>query len=271
VPRHDWLEPIPRELGQAMQHLLGPTDVFAMGTPDVAHCYYSRSYFDRDLGCELIPRYPNQAAAELGLQLDELLGQHQVFWYLNFYNPSWDPGHVAQSAFEQRAVALGEENLAGRKLELYTSPTTIQRDRFPVAATFDDAVELQGVWLTAGRDVHLALGWKALVNQPPLEAKVFVHLINGEGQIIAQQDGIPVHWTRPFSTWQQNEELLDVYTLSVPEGLDVSQMSLRIGLYHPDAGTRVPVSTQSNGRLPGDAVVIPVRDVVRWASARPTP
>ncbi len=271
MSRNEWLEPVPRELGQTMQHLLGPTDVFGMGTPDVAHCYYSQSYFDRDLGCELIPRYPNQPAAELGLQLAELLSQHNVLWYLGFYNPSWDPEHVAQSTFAHQAVALGEENLAGRQLELYASPAIIQRDLFPIAATFGDTVELNGVWLTAGRDLHLALGWKALVNQPALDAKVFVHLTNGEGQIIAQQDGIPVHWTRPFSTWQQNEELLDVYTLSIPGGLDVNQISLRIGLYHPDTGARIPVSVRAGGRLPDDAVVIPVRDVFSWASARPAP
>ena len=106
------------------------------------------------------------------------------------------------------------------------------------------------------------LGWTALADQPALDANVFVHLINGEGQIIAQQDGIPVHWTRPFSSWRQDEELLDVYTLSVPEGANVDQMSLRIGLYHPDTGARVPVLARSGERLPDDAVVVSVRDLL---------
>jgi len=86
VSGNSWLQPVPRELGLALQHLLGPSDVFGMGTPDPTHCYYSQSYFNRDLGCELVPRYPNQPPAELGLQLDKLLGQHEVLWYLDFYN-----------------------------------------------------------------------------------------------------------------------------------------------------------------------------------------
>lgn len=259
---NEWLDPAPRELSRMMQRVLGPTDVFGIGTPDAAHCYYSQSFFDRDLGCELIPRYPNQPSAELGLQLDELLRRHKVLWYLGFYNPAWDPQHVAESTFVQQAVDLGEENLAGRQLELYASPATIQHNLFPIAATFDDKARLNGMWLTTGRDVHVALGWEALVDQPALDAKVFVHLINSDGQIIAQQDGIPVHWTRPFATWRQNEVLLDAYTLSLPEGIDVNQTSLRIGLYHPDTGARVPVFVRSGERLPDDAVVIPVRDLL---------
>jgi hypothetical protein len=251
--------------------LLGPSDVFGMGTPDPAPCYYPQSYFNRDLGCELIPRYPNQPPAELGLQLDELLGQHEVLWYLDYYNPYWDPEHAAQSALMDHAVDLGQESLAGRRLELYGSPAAIRRDLFPTAATFGDVAQLAGVWSTAGHDLHLALAWKGLVDRPALDAKVFVHLINAEGQIVAQQDGVPVHWTRPFATWRQNEDLLDVYTLSVPEGVDVNQLSLRIGLYHPDSGVRVPAVARSGERLADDAVVFPVQAVLSRGSAQPAP
>lgn len=271
MSRNDWLQPIPREMSQAMQTLLKPADIFGLGTPDAAHCYYAQSYFDRDLGCELIPRYPNQPASELGSQLDILLSQHEVLWYLDFYNPYWDPEHVADSALAQHAVDLGEENLAGRRLKLYAGPATIQRNLHPVGATFGDVARLNGVWLTPGRDLHVALAWQAMADRPNLDAKVFVHLIDGAGQIIAQQDGIPVHWTRPVSTWQQGEELLDVYTLSVPAGADVSQMSLRIGLYQAATGARVAASDQASERLPDNAVVIPVRDFLGPVDVRPGP
>jgi hypothetical protein len=271
MSRNEWLQPVPRELSLSLQHLLGPSDVFGMGTPDAAHCYYSQSYFNRDLGCELIPRYPNQPPAELGLQLDEILGQHEVLWYLDFYNPYWDPEHAAQSALMDHAVDLGQESLAGRRLELYASPATIRRGLFTTAATFGDVAQLDGVWLTAGHDLHLALAWMGLVDRPTLDAKVFVHLINADGQIVAQQDGVPVHWTRPFATWRRDEDLLDVYTLPVPEGVDVNQLSLRIGLYHPDSGVRVPAHTRSGERLADDALVFPVRAVLGQESAQPAP
>jgi len=65
--------------------------------------------------------------------------------------------------------------------------------------------------------------------------------------------------------------LLDVYTLPVPEGMDVNQLSVRIGLYHPESGERVPAIAQSGERLADDAVVFPVRAALNRGSAQPAP
>jgi hypothetical protein len=257
-----WLRPWPRELAQAISTYRGPYDVFGMGTPDNTHCYYEQYYFERDMGCELIPLYPAQSVTEIGAQLDGLFRQHPILWYLDFYNPGWDPNHVADAAFAQYAVELGEERTASQLLKLYTNPATIRREMQVTEAIFSDTVKLKGVWIAPRHDVYVVLAWQALVDEPPLDAKVFVHLIDGTGQIVSQLDGVPVRWTRPFRSWQQGEELLDVYALSLPDDVDVKQLSLRVGVYNPETGARVPVSTRSGERQPDDAVVLPVRDAL---------
>ena len=169
---------------------------------------------------------------------------------------------VADAALAQYAIELGEERVAGQRLKLYTSPAAIQREMQLTEAVFSDTVKLKGVWLAPRHDAQVVLVWQALVNQPPLDAKVFVHLIDHTGRIVAQQDGVPVKWTRPFRSWRQGEEVLDVYALPVPDGVNVNQLALRVGIYDPDTGARVPASDRSGVRMPDDAVLVPVAGAV---------
>ncbi len=261
TPRQ-WLGTTARDLGHWLTSYVGPTDVFGQGTPDATQCYYEQSYFERDMGCELIPLYPTQPVAELGAQLDRLFTQHSILWYLGYYNPAWDPNHVADAALAQHAIQLGEERIAGQQLKLYTNSAAIQRELRVSDAVFSDTVKLKSVWLAPRHEVHLILVWQALVDHPLSDEKVFVHLVDSAGQIVAQQDGVPVQWTRPFKSWQQGEELLDVYALSLPDGIDVNQLSLRVGIYNPETGARVPVHNQAGERQPDDAVALPVQDLL---------
>ena len=254
------LSPVPRQLGQYLVEYAGPTDVFGLGTPDVVHCYYATRHFERDLGCVLIPEYPTQPVDELERQIGELLAEHDVLWYLDYYNPCWDPHRVADEALARSALSLGTEKVksADRRLRLYTSSQTILRQQQAIGARFGKVAELEGIWLMRGTDLHLALVWRSLADHPPVMAKVFVHLLDGAGQIVDQKDGIPVWWTRPLETWRLDEQLLDVYTLFLPADANVTDRSLRIGLYDPDTLIRLPAYDQAGALLPDDAVSVPL-------------
>ena len=254
----DWLTPTVRDLSRALIGLAGPSDLFAMGTPDAAHCYYSEYYFDRSLGCGLIPEGPVQTLAATESQVDHLLAQHRVVWYLDFYNPAWDPQHVANQAFDQRALWLGNEALENRTLRLYTSADTVRQQARPAAARFGTAAQLEGFWTAHGQAVHLVLLWRSLAEHPPLDAKVFIHLVDADGQLLAQDDGIPVWWTRPLSTWQLDEQLLDVHNLLPPDGTAPAGGSLRVGLYDAQTLDRLPAYDASGARLPDDYVTLPL-------------
>lgn len=258
MSRDDWLRPIPRQLGQYLVEHAGPTDIFGLGTPDAAHCYYADHYFERALGCALIPEYPTQPVDELERQIDELLAKHQVLWYLDYYNPYWDPHRVADEALNRHALGLGTEEVVGRRLRLYTSSGTILRNQQTVGAHFGEVAELEGVWLLQGSDLHLVLVWHSLADHPPVTAKVFLHLVDETGQIVDQKDSVPVWWTRPLKTWRLDEQLLDAYTLSMPVDTHLADWSLRIGLYNPDTLARLPAYDQAGTRLPDDAVPVPL-------------
>lgn len=252
-----WLGSDHRDLSAALAHLMGSRDVFGLGTPDVAHCYYANSYFDRSLGCALIPAHPEQPAAELERQVAGLLAEHTVLWYLAYYNPGWDPQHLADTVLARRALSLGEEEIAGQTMRLYTAPETVLRDRRPVGARFGEVAELEGLWLTRGRALHLVLIWRALADHPPVPAKVFVHLVDNDGRVVVQDDSVPVAWTRPLDTWRLDEQLLDVHTLALPDDAPLGEWSLRVGLYNPEDGARLPAYLAET-HLADDAVAFPL-------------
>jgi hypothetical protein len=87
-------------------------------------------------------------------------------------------------------------------------------------------------------------------NEIDHDLHVFVHLVNENGDIVAQADGQPADWTRPTTGWAPGEYIIDRHTLTVPGGLALDDHALRVGLYDPDTGQRLPVEGGEFLRLP---------------------
>jgi len=91
--------------------------------------------------------------------------------------------------------------------------------------------------LPAGQ-CSVALVWRADA-ETPVSYRVFVHLVDADGRILAQSDAEPGGWTRPTTGWLPGEYVTDIHTLSLPEALPSGPLSLRVGLYDPDTGARL--------------------------------
>ena len=92
-----------------------------------------------------------------------------------------------------------------------------------------------------GGEILLALRWESL-RAVAQEFHVFVHLLNAQGEKVAQRDGQPVLWQRPTSTWRPGEEILDRYGLLLAPDLPPGPYTLSVGLYDPATGARLPIS-----------------------------
>lgn len=247
-----------RDLAQGLMRFAGPEHVFGLRTPDPVNCFYTQRYFERDLGCALLPAYPDQPRAEVAQQLEALFAQHSVLWLMEFYNPSWDPGNVVAQALDEIALPLGSEDIAGRRLRLYTRPETVRAGQQPLNVRYNSEralAELSGVWITRGQNLYVVLHWRALAGGPAVNAKVFAHLLDASGVVLAQSDAVPVNGTRPLASWQAGEDILDVHLLRLPSELDLSGASLRIGLYDPETLKRLAAYEQTGARLPDDAAI----------------
>lgn len=258
VSSGDQLTGLPRDLGRSLLAIAGPEDVFGLTTPDPAHCYYTQHYFERDLGCALLPAYPNQPVDELAADVDELLAQHRVLWLLDFNNPAWDPSGAAAAALDRRALLLGRTEIAGRGLKLYAAPATVQRESRPIAARVDDFAELESAWLLHAQDLYVILRWRSLAERPAVNGKVFVHLLDADGNLITQSDGLPAQWSRPFETWRLGEVIFDAHTLRLPPGTEPALATVRMGVYDANTLERFAL-VQEGRRLADDAVTLPLK------------
>jgi hypothetical protein len=84
--------------------------------------------------------------------------------------------------------------------------------------------------------LSLDLIWNAL-NNIPSNYKVFVHLVDRDGAILAQRDAMPQEDRYPTSLWLAGEYVVDTYELP----LEDSDFALRVGLYSPDTGARLAI------------------------------
>jgi hypothetical protein len=84
----------------------------------------------------------------------------------------------------------------------------------------------------------IPLLWRAEA-ETPTDYRVFVHLVDATGAIVAQSDAAPAGWARPTTGWLPSEYVLDTHTLTLPAALPDGPLTMRVGLYDPDSGARL--------------------------------
>jgi len=118
-----------------------------------------------------------------------------------------------------------------------------------VEASWQEGIRLLGYdlpqqELVAGQPLHLTLFWQT--DQPvATNYTVFVHIVSSAGQTVAQQDNPPARGARPTRTWRPGEIIRDEYEIAVKPGTPPGPYQLRVGLYTPATGQRLPLTTTS--------------------------
>lgn len=116
----------------------------------------------------------------------------------------------------------------------------------PVGASLDDTISLEGYWLrdeeVRGEDIlRFTLRWRT-VKRVQQDYKVFTHLLDGDGTLVAQRDSEPLGGSSPTTNWYEGEEVLDNYGILIPDGLAPGEYSLVVGMYLPITGERLSPS-----------------------------
>jgi 4-amino-4-deoxy-L-arabinose transferase-like glycosyltransferase len=117
----------------------------------------------------------------------------------------------------------------------------------PLTATFGQPPQLTLLGfspanLTPTNPVNLTLFWRADTDIDTAYT-VFIQLLNEGGQVVAQVDAPPQGGTAPTITWLPGEILPDAYRLPLPADLPPGGYRLITGLYRPDTGARLPVTS----------------------------
>lgn len=134
------------------------------------------------------------------------------------------------------AVGMGTITVAGVP-RLFEPPSVEHK----LEIGLGDALQLYGstIELTAN-DLRVELVWHALV-EVDTDYTVFVHVVDENGQNAAQRDVMPVDNTYPTTLWVSGEYVPDTHVFSdLPPG----RYTLRVGLYNPPNGQRLPLKEQ---------------------------
>lgn len=111
-------------------------------------------------------------------------------------------------------------------------------------AQFGDVVSLLSHELVgeviSGKDMALRLVWQTGPSGFEDDYTVFVHLLDGEEQIVQQWDAPPTGGWYPTSYWDPGQVVVDDHSLVFDPGLALGDYQLVVGLYRVD-GVRLPL------------------------------
>ncbi len=108
----------------------------------------------------------------------------------------------------------------------------------PGGYRFEEIAELAGYMinpsrLKAGETAVIDLLWRPL-QRTDAYATVFTHLIDSDGNLVAQHDSQPVDNAYPLPAWREGVIVRDSHQITIPPELPAGTYSLYIGLYDPD-------------------------------------
>ncbi len=153
-------------------------------------------------------------------------------------------------------LVIGEVQVSG-PARVFTPPQVGTR----VGAQFGSWAELYGADVGAttvspGGSLKVTLHWLAL-EEMPKSYTVFVHLIDAENRIWAQQDSIPQGGARPTTGWLPGEYIADAYTLHLKPETPPGEYWIEVGLYDASDPSfpRLPV-LGPDGQPTGDRVLL---------------
>ena len=112
---------------------------------------------------------------------------------------------------------------------------------------------------TVNRDVGIFLSWQSDRVQSA-SYKVFVHVIDDSGQIVAQDDGLPVLWLYPVPAWKPGEAVIDFHRVRIANIDPHKTYTMLAGLYDASSGKRLN-RLDSGGQAVDDKVVLQKLDL----------
>jgi hypothetical protein len=196
----------------------------------------------------------------MGDKLLQLAGRGEFWWIEQAgADGGWSP--VLQDFAARPGVArFDEQTLGACKLVRVAAPAELESGPQHLAAvdTEGGPILLLGADIAPGaRDAETlaaVLYWQA---DAPVAGSytVFTQLLDTSGQLVAQQDNVPVNGLAPTNTWQPHVTIRDPYRLTLPPAPAAGDYTLLIGMY--DGAGRRTLTLADGTRA--DHLAFPVR------------
>jgi mannosyltransferase len=203
-------------------------------------------YFRGNLTRLDLPRAGLQEWPRIELALRQAASAHTGIWLVKYYPPDFDPDGNLEGWLARNAFRASGEWVENATFSFYSLPQPGPTITTPLSVTFGPAIALREVQVTrvpdrGGALLQVALTWQAIA---PIQEDytVFVHLLDESDALVSQRDSQPVSGFRPTRGWLQGDVIEDHLGVYVPQSALAKPLHLRLGLYRPSDGLRLPVA-----------------------------
>ena len=188
-------------------------------------------------------------------ELARIAAAHDRLYVLYWGDTQRDPERVIERWLDEHMFKVSEEWVGDVRFVVYALPGEAPAESIPSGATFvgrdGEAITLEEftVWPMEARPgdvVRARLVWSA-DRTPARPYKVFLHLLDAVGGVVAQHDGEPAGGSRPTTSWATGERVIDNHGVLLPPDLPPGDYTLRLGLYDAfDPETRLLLSGEGS-------------------------
>lgn len=186
-------------------------------------------------------------ATLIAAELTEITAQYDRIYAIFWGDAQRDPERLVERWLDEHAFKATEEWVQDVRFVTYAVPDAPAAEmETETAVSFGphitlDGYTLRGTALQPGDIIQVTLFWQTAV---PLEQryKVFLHLIDGRGKLIAQRDSEPGGGLNLTTIWQPGETVIDNHGILVPLDTPPGPYTLLLGLYDiSDPAARLPL------------------------------
>ncbi|MDF1514762.1 MAG: glycosyltransferase family 39 protein [Anaerolineae bacterium] len=237
-----------RSLAEFIRSDAQPGDAVVLNAPNQWEVF--TYYYRGEIPVYTAPYRPKFTEASAWVKT--VVENHNQLFVLYWGDVEADPERAVESALARQAFKAGEVWVSTVRLARYGSGMTgkpVELDDVVVGDFFNlVAYSLPDSAYTRREIVPLTLIWSAR-KQSPERFKVFVHLVDDAGNLVAQADSEPVGGLYLTSQWTVGEEVKDKYGILLPTKTNPGDYTVLVGMY-AYSGNRLQVS--QNGEAVGD-------------------
>ena len=227
-----------------------PGDIILLDNPE-QQCLFDY-YRPADLPWATLTPDDTLTLAGAGRALERLTQGHSRAWLITYGDTRvFDPQHNADRWLSSHGHWAYYRSYQGFYVRMYVLGEPPAAPPALLSAQFGNQIRFLGYDLRpqpASPDGTLlvTLYWQASV-APRADYTVFAQLLNDQGTLVAQLDGQPAGGSRPTSSWQPGETIVDSRAIPLPADLAPGTYDLWVGLYTWPDLKRLPLSAGSSG------------------------
>lgn len=250
-----------RAIAQTISAFPHEDDAIVLNAPNQAEVF--RYYYRGEAPIFPLPAGLGGDDAATQAQTQQIIADYDRIYVLFWGEAERDPNRVVETTLDAQAFEMDNTWYGDVRFARYAAPVEFAA---PIAsgAQFGDAITLQSYalsheQLSPGDLLQIQLTWTTAQTLTG-RYKVFIHLVDEAGQIVAQRDSEPGGGGLPTVIWQENVPVEDRHALLIPNDLPPSHYTLMIGLYdsaNPTIRLRLELEAADSLTLSFISVVIP--------------